>query len=311
MLLTPRIVRTHELTAQDLAPIYIGTQQNIGLTGPPPLIAPPPGEEPPAPGAEPEAPPAPPPPAATLPGATPRAGRADAACRRRPRRADVASGGPGWSAADPPTSPTGGAPARRDDGAARRGSGASPIPGTTTAPAQPATPTRRPLRPGPGTPAPVAAGPAPRPSPVPAPAPAPAPPVEAPSAAARAGACSPPPAPSSGWAAVPTPCRSRSPTRRASRPSACRCPSTPRCCGCGRSRRAVSCARAASPWPSRSRWMPRPGASTSTMTRTGDQAGASGAGLLAAVLFEPVAAGTVDAVALGRGDRRRRARPSR
>ena len=40
MLLTPHIVRTHELTAADLAPIFIGTQSNIGLAGPPPLIAP-------------------------------------------------------------------------------------------------------------------------------------------------------------------------------------------------------------------------------------------------------------------------------
>lgn len=40
MLLTPRIVRTHELTEDDLSPIYIGTQQNMGVTGPPPLIAP-------------------------------------------------------------------------------------------------------------------------------------------------------------------------------------------------------------------------------------------------------------------------------
>jgi general secretion pathway protein D len=44
MLLTPHIVRTHELTSADLSPIYIGTQQNLGLGGPPPLIAPP--EEP-------------------------------------------------------------------------------------------------------------------------------------------------------------------------------------------------------------------------------------------------------------------------
>jgi type II secretory pathway component GspD/PulD (secretin) len=51
MLLTPHIVRTHELTAEDLAPIYIGTQQNVGLSGPPPLIAPVPNEEPAAPGA--------------------------------------------------------------------------------------------------------------------------------------------------------------------------------------------------------------------------------------------------------------------
>jgi type II secretory pathway component GspD/PulD (secretin) len=50
MLLTPRVIRTHELTAEDLAPIFIGTQQNVGLGGPPPLIAPP--------AAEPAAPPA-------------------------------------------------------------------------------------------------------------------------------------------------------------------------------------------------------------------------------------------------------------
>jgi type II secretory pathway component GspD/PulD (secretin) len=40
MLLTPHIVRTHELRQQDVNPIYIGTPQNIGLGGPPPLIAP-------------------------------------------------------------------------------------------------------------------------------------------------------------------------------------------------------------------------------------------------------------------------------
>ena len=39
MLLTPRIVRTHELTADDVGPLFIGTQNNLGLTGPPPLIA--------------------------------------------------------------------------------------------------------------------------------------------------------------------------------------------------------------------------------------------------------------------------------
>ena len=49
MLLTPHIVRTHELTAEDLSPIYIGTQQNLGLGGPPPLIAPAPDEQVPAP----------------------------------------------------------------------------------------------------------------------------------------------------------------------------------------------------------------------------------------------------------------------
>jgi general secretion pathway protein D len=41
MLLTPRIIRTHQLTAEDVAPIYIGTAQNPSLGGgPPPLIQP-------------------------------------------------------------------------------------------------------------------------------------------------------------------------------------------------------------------------------------------------------------------------------
>lgn len=48
ILLTPRIVRTHELTQEDVNPVYIGSQQNLGLTGPPPLIAPGPTTEEPA-----------------------------------------------------------------------------------------------------------------------------------------------------------------------------------------------------------------------------------------------------------------------
>ena len=42
MLLTPRIVRTHELTPQDVGPLRIGTQANLGLSGPPPLLGQPP-----------------------------------------------------------------------------------------------------------------------------------------------------------------------------------------------------------------------------------------------------------------------------
>ena len=57
MLLTPRIVRTHELTASDLSPIYIGTQSNMTLSGPPATI-----------GGEPEPPPPPPGPPAAAPG---------------------------------------------------------------------------------------------------------------------------------------------------------------------------------------------------------------------------------------------------
>ena len=48
MLLTPHIVRTNEITEADLKPIYIGSQQNLGLGGPPPLIAAPPAAETPA-----------------------------------------------------------------------------------------------------------------------------------------------------------------------------------------------------------------------------------------------------------------------
>jgi general secretion pathway protein D len=42
MLLTPHIIRTSEITEADLKPIYIGSQGNLGIGGPPPLIAAPP-----------------------------------------------------------------------------------------------------------------------------------------------------------------------------------------------------------------------------------------------------------------------------
>ena len=51
MLLTPRIVRTHQLQQADVSPIRIGTQRNIGVTGPGPLGAPPPAIDVPAPAA--------------------------------------------------------------------------------------------------------------------------------------------------------------------------------------------------------------------------------------------------------------------
>ncbi len=60
MLLTPRIVRTQELTLADVSPIFIGSQQSLGLGGPPPLIAAPVETAPaePAPAAAPPAAPA-------------------------------------------------------------------------------------------------------------------------------------------------------------------------------------------------------------------------------------------------------------
>ena len=38
MLLTPHVVRAHSMTAKDFLPLFVGTQGNLGLAGPPPLI---------------------------------------------------------------------------------------------------------------------------------------------------------------------------------------------------------------------------------------------------------------------------------
>ena len=61
MLLTPRIIRTQELSAQDVSPIFIGSQQSLGIGGPPPLIAPTAGVDAgePVPGPAPNPPPPP------------------------------------------------------------------------------------------------------------------------------------------------------------------------------------------------------------------------------------------------------------
>ena len=40
MLLTPHVVRTSALTQRDFTPVFVGTQGNLGLAGPPPLIQP-------------------------------------------------------------------------------------------------------------------------------------------------------------------------------------------------------------------------------------------------------------------------------
>ena len=75
MLLTPRIVRGHDLKQQDIDPVYIGSQQNLGLSGPPPLIG----------GPEPGAAPAPPAPQGAPGQPRPRRrNRHAAAARRRP-----------------------------------------------------------------------------------------------------------------------------------------------------------------------------------------------------------------------------------
>jgi general secretion pathway protein D len=85
MLLTPHIVRTNDITLDDLKPLYIGSAGNLGLGGPPPLIgtpaespatapAPPPAAAPPSlrsPTGAPALPVAPPPGSSPVPGTVP------------------------------------------------------------------------------------------------------------------------------------------------------------------------------------------------------------------------------------------------
>ncbi|MGD9905589.1 MAG: hypothetical protein AB7U83_19125 [Vicinamibacterales bacterium] len=148
MLLTPRIVRSHQLTANDLSPIYIGTQGNMAVGGPPPIFG---G------GAAAGAPAAPAAPAAPVPG----------------------SGPPG--APVPPVGTT----------APQVPPGSSPVPGTTTTPFGVLTPVPPPTPP----PAPQSGIVTFPPPDAPAPSPAAAePPVAAPAPTTPADAAAPAPA---------------------------------------------------------------------------------------------------------------------
>ena len=130
MLLTPRIVRTQEITAGDLSPIFIGTQQNLGLNGPPPLIAAP---------LEPE-----PAPAAGAPVA---GGPAQPGPVPAPAGAGAAQGIsiiPPGSSPIPGTTAVAAAPSPAVPGAAAQGAAAGappPAPSATTPAAVPAAPT--------------------------------------------------------------------------------------------------------------------------------------------------------------------------
>ena len=101
-LMTPRIVRSHELTQENLNPIYIGSQINLGLTGPAPVIAGPPPEP------EPAQPAAPGPPQGAVP---PAVGPGIAPANALPQPSPTPTTTPGLSpvpaqpGATPPTSP--------------------------------------------------------------------------------------------------------------------------------------------------------------------------------------------------------------
>ena len=152
MLLTPRIIRTHDLRAQDLSPIYIGTQSNMALTGPPSTI-----------GGEPE--PAALPQAAQTPGvATSPAGAGNV-----PPVAPVLPTPTGTQPAATPVLPT---------GSTQQPSfpASSPIPGMTTTPPATVAPAAPPAGVAPPAP-PAVIEPAPA---TPLPPPPPQPPIGAP-----------------------------------------------------------------------------------------------------------------------------------
>lgn len=260
MLLTPRIIRTHELKASDLSPIYIGTQSNLSLTGPPAILG----------GNEPAAPDAAQPPAAAAP-QTP-AG---------PPSPVIATP----TAPQPPTAPV------MPTGSAQRPTipaGSSPIPGMTTAPAPP---------------------PAAAPATVPAPAP-----FEPPAPAAQPAPQIPPATPSPGAGTQPLP---SAPARiTLSPPSEMRVGSGPytvpiAIAGADRlSTLTLSITynpalirvrnvqegtfmRQGGVTPAFSSQVDdKSGRIDIVITRPGDKTGASTSGLLAALLIEPIVAGT-------------------
>jgi hypothetical protein len=128
MLLTPHILRAPEITEADLKPIYIGSQGNLGLGGPPPLIGQPSPADATAPGTAPGA--------ATTPGAS--APRSPASAPGAPPTGQPAAP-PGTTLAPPP--------------------GTTPVPGTVVVPNAP--PTAQPTTPQPApAPAPEPAAPA-------------------------------------------------------------------------------------------------------------------------------------------------------
>jgi Flp pilus assembly secretin CpaC len=140
MLLTPHIVRTHELSVEDLSSIFIGTQQNIGLGGPPPLIAPQPLEPPSAPAA------AAPPAGGTQPGPLPGVPRSTASPEGGvpPTNFPVPPGtSPVPTLVTPlPAPPVGAANQPAAPGAVTPPAGAPAPAGTVPAPATPTAPAR-------------------------------------------------------------------------------------------------------------------------------------------------------------------------
>ena len=256
MLLTPRIVRTHELRASDLSPIYIGTQSNMALSGPPVTI-----------GGEPDAAPQAAAPSTSTPpvAGAPAAGTPAAPSAMRPPAEPVLPAGSGPKPVIPP--------------------GSSAIPGTTAAPAPvtaaPATPVQPVETPAaaPPTVAPAVAAPAPF---SPAPAPTQAPPARI--------ALSPPKEMRVGSGPYTVPISIAGATRLSTLAlSITYNPAFVRV----RNVQEGTFMRQGGITPAFSNQIDeKSGRIDIVITRPGDQTGASTSGLLAAILLEPLAAGT-------------------
>ncbi len=266
MLLTPRIVRTHELTQQDMNPVYIGTQQSLGVTGPPPLIA----------GTEPEAaapPAAPAAPTGTPPGAP-----------------------PGWPGSQTlPMVPPGSSPIPGMVGVTPPPAGQPPAPPTPPV-EQPAPPVQPPVQPeAPPAQPPVAQPPTQAAPAPPAGTPAAPPPAQAPATVV------PPPGPAQVIVSVPN-----------TEQLVAGGPFTVPVSISGASQMStITVSVSYNPTVLRARlvqegsFMRQGGATVSfvqqidaaagrvdiTVTRTADRTGASGAGLIGAVVFDPIGAG--------------------
>jgi hypothetical protein len=159
MLLTPHVIRAPEIKEADLRPIFIGSQGSLGIGGPPPIIAaaPPADAGAPAAGSQPN----------PVPGAT------------TPRAPAAAPGAPPTAQPGPPPGTTFGTPP-----------GTTPVPGTILVPTTPPPTTPQPQSPGAAASPPAGT----------------TPPSAAPDAGAAAPAATAPPAPPAAPnAAAPTP----------------------------------------------------------------------------------------------------------
>ena len=284
MLLTPRIVRTHELRQEDLSPIYIGSQSNIGLTGAPQLIAPQPAEEEAAPASAPVEP-APGAPA----GPAPRAGVPGPPVAAAPGAQQPPVAAPSGSA-QPRGTPTD-VPVRMPDGTVGTPvvpPGSSPIPGTTTLPpTPPPAPVQSPAAPAP-PPAAAPMGQATEP-PAPAQPAAPETPPAVPATSAQVLLTTPGPELRVGGGPYTVPISIANASRISTltlsiafNPAVLRVRTIQEGSFMRQGGVAVAFSQQVDP---------ASGRVDITLSRTGDQAGASGAGLLAAILFEPAAAG--------------------